>query len=268
MKKLLVLSVIVATIAACDNADKIAKVGSEIVTKEQYEAYLKLKRIPLSDEEKYKRQLEGYLNRESLASAIEKEKSLDNSLINAEVEEFRKQLLIDRYFEQFLKDQASDEAIQNFYASNEASYTSEQVHVAHILLRLDANANETERSAILTRAHEVYSKLKRGEDFAALAKEFSEDKVSAEKGGDLGWIKKGAVAKAFSERAFSMNKDEVSEPFATPFGFHIVKVLDEKQIVKKPLEAVKGEIRYQLRNKIKQAETERLLKVAPWSKEK
>ncbi len=243
----------------CDKTDRVAEVGDESVTRQQYESYLKLKRIPLNDTAKYERQLVEYLKREAMAQAILEEGKLDQALIDAEVEEFRKQLVISRYFETYLDDQATDEGIQNFYAENEENFTSEKVHVAHILFRVRPDMEESERSAILTTAHEAYSKIRAGESFDEMAKTLSEDKVSAAKGGDLGWIKKGAVAPAFSDKAFALKKGEVSEPFLTPFGFHIVKVLDEKQLVKQPLEAVKGDIRYQLRNKAKAAEKERLL---------
>jgi peptidyl-prolyl cis-trans isomerase C len=86
--------------------------------------------------------------------------------------------------------------------------------------------------------------------------------VSAQKGGDLGWLKEGSIDAKFSKILFGLEPAEISEPFETPFGFHIVKLADGPRIVKKPLEAVAGDIRYQLRNKAKQAELERLMKMA------
>jgi parvulin-like peptidyl-prolyl isomerase len=119
--------------------------------------------------------------------------------------------------------------------------------------------DETERTAILTTAHEAYSKLQSGEDFGSVAQKYSQDTVSAKKGGDLGWVNQGAVAAEFSEKAFNTPVGEITEPFLTAFGFHILKVIEAPQVVKKPFEAVQGDIRYQLRSEAKKAEEARLL---------
>ena len=184
---------------------------------------------------------------------------MDKSLIDAELEEFRKELLISRYFEQYLNDAVTEQGIQNFYSENIDNYKSRKVKVSHILFRTNARMDEIARQAVLTTATAAYSRITSGEDFAVVASDVSEDKVSAEKGGDLGWVTEGAVSDGFSAKVFSMKAADVSEPFLTDFGFHIVKVVEEPQDVTKPLSALKGDIRYQLRNQSKKAETRRLL---------
>jgi peptidyl-prolyl cis-trans isomerase C len=119
--------------------------------------------------------------------------------------------------------------------------------------------SETERKAKLTAAQEAYSQILAGKNFAEIARDYSEDKISAKKGGDLGWLKEGSIDSKFSEVLFGLKPAEVSEPFETPFGFHMVKLIDGPRIVRKPFDAVAGDIRYQLRNKAKKAELERLL---------
>lgn len=224
-----------------------------------FEAYLKTKGVSLDDEVRYNRMLAEFQRREALANAAANSDLLDKALIEAEVEELRKELLIGRYFEKYLNDAVTDQGIQNFYSENIDNYKSRKVKVAHILFRVNARMDETERQAILTKALDAHSKVVSGSDFAEIAKEVSEDKVSAAKGGDLGWVNQGAISKAFSEKIFSMKADELSEPFLTDYGFHIVKVTEPPQEVTKPLEAIKGDIRYQLRNESKKAETQRLL---------
>lgn len=246
-------------VVGCSKSDSIGTVDGEPISKAEYEAFLKLKNVPINDSERYDRMKEQYIERTALAEAIEKADKLDTALTQAEVEEFKKRILISRYFETHLNNSVSDEAIQNYYSNNADQFQSQQAHVAHILFRVHPKMDESERQAILTTAHEAYSKVQSGQDFAEVAKAVSEDKVSAERGGDLGWIVKGAVAPEFSEKAFSLSKGDISEPFLSSFGFHIIKVVDDPQVIKKPLEAVKGDIRYQLRNNTKQAETERLL---------
>ena len=119
--------------------------------------------------------------------------------------------------------------------------------------------SEPERKAKLTTAQEAYSKIRAGKDFAQIAKDYSEDKVSAKKGGDLGWLKEGSIDPRFSKTLFELEPGSVSEPFETPFGFHIVKLIEGPKVVKRSFETVAGDIRYQLRAKAKNAEIERLM---------
>ena len=79
------------------------------------------------------------------------------------------------------------------------------------------------------------------------------------KGGDLGWIKEGSIDEKFSKTVLALKEGDVSEPFETPFGFHVVTLIEAPQVVKQPLKAVAGDIRYQLRNQAKKAEMDRLL---------
>jgi len=257
--KLSLITTILSLLVSCSSEESIAKVGGKSITKEQFDAYLKFKRVNTNDAKQTESHLNLYLEREALAKAVEEVGALDNALIEAELAEFKKEMLISRYFEKHLKDKVSDEAIRSFYASNADKFESKKVKVAHVLIRTQQNMSESERSARYTRASEAFSQLKTGKEFAEIAKEYSEDTVSVKKGGVIGWINEGAIDPVFSKKVFEeMKKGEVSEPFQTSFGFHIVKLLEEPAVVKQPLESVMGDIRYQLRKKVRQAEMERL----------
>ena len=120
--------------------------------------------------------------------------------------------------------------------------------------------SEEERKVKYTRAHEAYSKLKSGASFESVVAEFSEDTVSAKKQGNIGWITEGAIDPVFSKKVFTeMKKDEISEPFQTSFGFHVVKLIEAPAVVTQPFEKVSGDIRHQLRKAAKDAELERLM---------
>ena len=69
----------------------------------------------------------------------------------------------------------------------------------------------------------VVDRLKKGESFANLAKELSIDKASGKRGGDLGFFRKGMMVKPFEDVAFKLEKDQISEPVKTEFGYHIIK---------------------------------------------
>lgn len=256
----IVASVIaVCVLTACsDNDDIIAEVGDKKISQQQFDAYLTIKRIPKQNDSQVQQQLGQYLEREALAAAISQQKGVDQTSIDAEINEYIKQLKISRYFESYLKDKVSEDAIRNYYNTHSDDYSKRRARVAHILIRTTNSATEVERQSQLSRAHEAYSQAITGSRFEDVAKNYSEDKRSSAKGGDLGWLAEGAVDAVFSQTAFDLQEGEISEPFATSFGFHVVKLLEAPKIVQTPYEKVKGDIRYQLRQAAKKAETERL----------
>ncbi len=253
-------------LAGCTNDSSLATVGNKKISVESFDAYIKFKRIPAKDENRKGNLLDQYLEREALAEAISNSDVLDAELIEAELNEFRKEMLISRYFETYLKQQVTEESLKNFYAANANDFEVKKVHVAHILVRTKPNMSETERKSKLTTIQEAYSKVNSGQEFAKIAETYSEDKISAKKGGDLGWLKEGAIDAKFSDVAFSLKKGSVSEPFETPFGFHVVKLINEPKVIKRSFDSIKGNIRYQLRNKAKAAELKRLTDTVKISK--
>ncbi len=260
--KFVLITVTAFTLIACGQSNtspELASVNGKSITNAQFDAYLKFKRAPAKDEKRREKLLDQYVEREALASVIENESVLDKDLIQAEFNEFRKEMLISRYFEKYLKDKVPDQAVHNYYNTHATDYEQQKMHVAHVLIRTNRKMTEPERKAKLTTAQEAYSKIRAGEDFSEIAKNYSEDKISGQKGGDLGWLKKGSISKQFTDKVFNMKPGDVSEPFETPFGFHVVKVIDEPKTIKRPFKAVSGDIRYQLRAQAKKAEMERLL---------
>ncbi|MDP2745357.1 peptidylprolyl isomerase [Pseudomonas sp.] len=259
----LATSLLAVMLVGCDSSgESIAKVNGKSVTQERFDAYLKFKRVPTQNNQWVSRELDEYLEREGLAGQIEEQGLLPVEQIETEVAEFRKQMLISRYFEEFLRERVTDEAVRNFYATNPDQFQAKKIHVAHILLRTNQAMSEAERQALLTKAQEVYSRANSQEDFAALAEEYSEDQLSAKQAGNLGWLQEGAIDPTFSNKVFAMKAGELSEPLVTPFGFHVVKVIEGPQVIKQPFEAVSGDIRYRLRQEAKQAELDRLKQAA------
>lgn len=261
MKILLIMASVTVCLIACSNRDdiQVAEINGKKVYQRDFDAYLEHKRASGRNEEEKQRLLDVFLQREALASFIEQEYLADNAVVKAEIDELRREVLINRYFESYLSEQASEEAVSNYYNLNAEKYEDKKVHVAHILLRLNRNMDDSQRQVKRTTIQEAYSKLQAGMDFVEAVKLYSEDAVSAKKGGDLGWVKEGSIHKRFSEIAFSTAEGEFSEPFETSYGFHLIKVLESPKVSRKSLEAVKGQIRYELRNAAKKAERARLL---------
>ncbi|MDL2322532.1 peptidylprolyl isomerase [Bacteroidales bacterium OttesenSCG-928-A17] len=121
-----------------------------------------------------------------------------------------------------------------------------QIHASHILRRFPENATDEQKKEIQGKMNEIYQKVLNGEDFAELAREYSED-GSASRGGDLGWFGYGAMVKEFENASFGLSEiNDVSKPFASPFGYHIVKLLDRKPV--DPIETKREEIVSKLSN--------------------
>lgn len=106
-----------------------------------------------------------------------------------------------------------------------------RVQVAHIMMRLPANATAEDSARIAAKAMEVYTRILNGEDFARMAEQNSDDKSTAAKGGVLPWFGANKMIPEFiSEITRLKNLNDVSKPFLTSFGWHIVKLLDRKDI--------------------------------------
>lgn len=115
-----------------------------------------------------------------------------------------------------------------------------KVLVAHIFKYLPQDASKEREQEIAAKMDSIYAVLQQGADFAELAKTYSEDKGTATRGGELPWIGLHQTVKEFEDVAFSLQKDEISKPFNSPNGMHIVKLLDRKAI--EPFAEKKDEI--------------------------
>ena len=114
------------------------------------------------------------------------------------------------------------------------------IRPAHILIRLAQKASSAAQDSAKARIDSIYACLRSGADFADLATRLSQDPGSAKRGGLLPWICIGQTLKEFEDVAFSLNKGEMSEPFLSPVGYHIVKMTDRKQL--EPYDSLRANI--------------------------
>lgn len=121
-----------------------------------------------------------------------------------------------------------------------------KVLVAHIFKYLPQNATKEQESSATQKMDSIYNAIQQGADFADLARKFSDDKGTASRGGELPWIGFRQTVKEFEDVAFSLKKDEISKPFHSPSGLHILKLIDKKPI--ESFEEKKEEIERRLEN--------------------
>ena len=133
----------------------------------------------------------------------------------------------------------SDSDIRAFYENNpEAFKQPERVKASHILIKVDPQADPSQKAEAQKKIDLVQAKLQKGEDFGALAKEYSEG-PSGPKGGDLGYFTRGQMVKPFEDAAFAMKSGEVSGMVETRFGYHLIKVTDKTPEGTMPYDDVK-----------------------------
>lgn len=146
------------------------------------------------------------------------------------------------YTEDYAKSIVTDKEIEDYYNNK----TIGNIRASHILIKADyaSSATEDEKNKAyeeaLKKANEVISKLNNGEDFATLAKEYSQD-GSKEDGGDLGWFNRGEMVTEFEEASIKLEKGKyTTEPVKTQYGYHVILKTDQEE--KPKLKDVKKDI--------------------------
>lgn len=151
-------------------------------------------------------------------------------------------------------------AREEWQAHPEKYQAPEAVRVAHILIKTGADRTDAQA---LARAQEVLAKAKAGADFAALAKEYSDDPSAAGNSGDLGFFQRGQMVKPFEDAAFAMQTPgELAGPVKSDFGYHVIRFEARRPAGLLPFEQVKDRLiakyRDEFRTRIVNREIERI----------
>ncbi|WP_343342642.1 peptidylprolyl isomerase [Terrisporobacter petrolearius] len=167
-------------------------------------------------------------------------------------EQIKKDLVVAKYKENFIKDiKISDKEMEAYYNNHKDQFNIEEVKASQILIStLDKDNKEVskeEKEKLKEKAQSILDKIKNNEDFANLAKEYSDDKNSGKDGGDLGYFAKSGKNIEFSKEVFKLDTNQVSNLIETPYGYHIVKVTDKRSVTKS-LEDSKDDIKAKILN--------------------
>jgi len=251
----LFITLILTTTLYAENKENAAVVNGAVITQDQFEnefgqvnqEFLKQGKTPTESQlmETKKSVLETLINRELLFQESQKtgiKKRFPNQ------EEFEKALKPMKLTENDVKSQIgralaireliNKQIIQNivipdqesriFYDTHpEAFKQPEEVRASHILAEVKPNAEKSEKSKAMEKIKKVQKQLGEGDEFAELAKKYS-DGPSRTKGGDLGYFKRGQMVKPFEDTAFALEPNQVSDIVETDFGYHLIRVLDKR----------------------------------------
>jgi peptidyl-prolyl cis-trans isomerase C len=155
----------------------------------------------------------------------------------AELEDVKKKLIVRQFLDSKSADISEAEVKKEYDAMAAQKKDEMQVKARHILLSTEAEAKDARK------------KLDAGKKFEEVAREFSKDPGSAKNGGDLGFFTRETMVKEFSDAAFAMKKGEISQPVKSPFGWHIIQVLDRAPVPQPSFAEVKGQIKARLQEK-------------------
>ena len=132
------------------------------------------------------------------------------------------------------------EAMKVYNDTKEAIGPRGLIMPAHILMHVEQQAPAEAMQKAKVRIDSIYNALKNGADFADLAKRLSQDPGTAVNGGALPWIGPGQTVKEFEDQAYALQKGEMSQPFQSPYGYHIILMKDRKQL--EPFDSLKSDI--------------------------
>ncbi|MGB9780203.1 peptidylprolyl isomerase [Caldanaerobacter sp.] len=152
-----------------------------------------------------------------------KEKQFNSKVTKEQIKDY---LIIDKLFAEYTKDvKVTEEELKKYYDEHKESF--EIAKARHILVADEKTAED------------IYQRLMKGEDFAALAKEYSIDTATKDNGGELGEFPRGVMTPEFEDVAFSLKPGEISKPVKTQYGYHIIQL---ESITLKPFDEVKATI--------------------------
>lgn len=160
-------------------------------------------------------------------------------------EEVEKAQLINREIRG--KVNVTPEEVERYYQAHLEEYaTPEKMRVRHILVRVPGDAEPSRIEAAVAKADDLHRQLKRGADFAELARQASDDAATAQDGGDLGWMKQGEMLEAFEQATMTLKPGQLSQPVRTDVGFHLIKLEERAGASHKPLDELAAGIKEQL----------------------
>jgi peptidyl-prolyl cis-trans isomerase C len=245
-----------AGILACSRGDLVAVVGRTDLVRGDLKAFTlaRSREATASNPEA----LAGLVDRALLAEGARQAGLQKDPAVQARLRAAEREILAETFLEKELRSATDEGPLRKRYEDAKETLKHRQIHVAHIVLRIPSSASADAKSTAQSKAADLYSKLRDGADFEKLAAANSEDSATAARGGDLGILVEGSVDQGFFDAAAALKKGEISKPFETPFGVHIVRALEDPQVVTPPFEEIRGKLAAEARLEAERKLLERL----------
>ncbi len=181
-----------------------------------------------------------------LSLEAEKEGLNEDPLVKARIQQARSAILAQELIRRQIigKTEINDAEARKYYQENKAQFSQpERIKARHILIAVEDPASADSKKAAREKAEKILARVRAGEDFAELAKKYSDDPGSREKGGDLGFFSRGQMIEPFEKAAFSLKVGEIAGLVESPFGYHIIKLEERQPAQTTPYEKVKEQVR-------------------------
>lgn len=231
-------------------------IGRELLYQESKKNNIKVESQAIDDE--LSRMKKMFSDETSFTSALSQMGFSEQSLKS----QIEKGLMVQKLVEKECAEKIniSEKESKEFYDNHPEMFKQpEQVKASHILVKTEAGADQAAKEAAHKKIESIQKQLKEGKEFADLAKEYS-DCPSKEKGGDLGYFRRGEMVKPFEDTAFSIAPGVVSDIVETTFGYHLIKVTDKKPEQVISYDSVKEKLTQYLKNEKMQHAVEEYVK--------
>ncbi len=228
--------------------DELARINGIVITEKDFMD--RIDSLPEGDRKGFNKEkfMNKLIDEELLIREAQKKNLHDKEEYQKKVETYKKELLVDLYLQQYLKENNTEENQRKYYEKNIEKYKgSDTVRTSIIKVEKEGEAKD------------ILKKAREGEDFAELARKYSKDDTAV-KGGDYGYRSKKFLKKDFADVAFSMKVGDISEPVKAADGYFIIKLTDHKEGGTSKFEDVKKQISGELTHKLLKARIEELRK--------
>lgn len=254
--KLKILFVLLLLIFSCKKeSDVVVEVNGRKIYIYEFPLY-RMKGEPDRDA------IEEVIVKELFARQAEKMNLDEEPDVKGEISAYRRLVLAKKFEEKILEKEMKEENIRKFYEDNRALFTKKKILLSHILIRIPSNATPNQLAVAHSKAISIMNELKKGGDFSELARKYSDDRLTAQKGGVMGYVDVESLPKGIKDAVSEMKEGEVKGPIMTEFGYHIIKAGSPVTDEILPYEAVRNTAIAYLRAKVIAEMRDRLRKKA------
>ena len=233
--------------ASDEEAKVVARIGDRVYTTEDFQRWMELnpedrQEAVAADDQKKADMLNQIITNMVIADVARKQEFDRKPDIMEKMKYVINGFLTLEYIERVVAAEVSltEEEIKNYYEENIARFSmQEQVRARYIMIKIDAEMDNSAKQDARKKAEEILTRVRNGGDFAALAKEYSEDQASRNRGGYMGWFGRGSMLPEFEAAAFALQSGETSEIVETSRGYYLIKVEERREGEVKPLEDVR-----------------------------